>query len=56
MVDRYTCTGLKTLISDVPEAFGTSVAQRLTIRLLGGVDQEKTVSGDVGRVSIDICI
>lgn len=35
--------GLKTLISDVPDAFGPSVASRLTIRLLGGVEQDKTV-------------
>ncbi|CAM9131552.1 unnamed protein product, partial [Ectocarpus sp. 12 AP-2014] len=35
--------GLKTLISDVPDAFGPSVAQRLTVRLLGGVDQDQTV-------------
>lgn len=35
--------GLKTLISDVPDAFGPLVAQRLTVRLLGGVDQDKTV-------------
>eukprot|EP00903_Cladosiphon_okamuranus_P016633 g15341.t1 len=35
--------GLKTLISDVPDAFGASVAQRLTVRLLGGVEQDKTV-------------
>ncbi|CBN79044.1 conserved unknown protein [Ectocarpus siliculosus] len=33
----------KTLISDVPDAFGPSVAQRLTVRLLGGVDQDQTV-------------
>ena len=38
------CAGLKTLISDVPDAFGGSVAQRLTVRLLGGVEQEATVS------------
>ncbi|CAM9970460.1 unnamed protein product [Ascophyllum nodosum] len=35
--------GLKTLISDVPDAFGASVAQRLTVRLLGGVEQEATM-------------
>lgn len=38
-------TGLKTLISDVPDGFGASVAQRLTVRLLGGVEQDKTVRG-----------
>lgn len=37
--------GLKTLISDVPDGFGASVAQRLTVRLLGGVEQDKTVRG-----------
>ena len=39
----HVLAGLKTLISDVPDAFGPSVAQRLTVRLLGGVDQDKTV-------------
>lgn len=42
--------GLKTLISDVPDAFGPSVAQRLTVRLLGGVDQDKTVRDGVESV------
>lgn len=31
--------GLKTLISDIPEAMGKSVAQRLCGRLLGGIQQ-----------------
>ncbi|KAG5184831.1 armadillo-type protein, partial [Tribonema minus] len=33
--------GLKTLISDVPDATGPSVAKRLTARLLGGVQKEE---------------
>eukprot|EP00611_Tribonema_gayanum_P000986 TRINITY_DN1074_c0_g1_i3.p1 TRINITY_DN1074_c0_g1~~TRINITY_DN1074_c0_g1_i3.p1 ORF type:complete len:839 (+),score=442.73 TRINITY_DN1074_c0_g1_i3:116-2632(+) len=33
--------GLKTLISDVPDAMGPSVAKRLTARLLGGVQKEE---------------
>lgn len=44
----YSTTGLKTLISDVPDACGTSVAQRLTVRLLGGIEQDKTVRGRGG--------
>jgi cullin-associated NEDD8-dissociated protein 1 len=35
--------GLKTLIADVPEAMGPSVAKRLTPRLFGGVAQDATV-------------
>lgn len=47
VIVAFATAGLKTLISDVPDSFGPSVAQRLTVRLLGGVEQDKTVRGGV---------
>ena len=45
--------GLKTLIQDVPDEMGTSVAEKLTNRLLQGISRDSSTE-DVNRECLDI--